>query len=106
MLPSELADCLAQLNQELAQARTSRAEYDRLATEAQDESYAQQSEQARHAWVMQATRYRAQAVSAARRVHELVQEIAALEAGPAPVAATAQQAAAQDDTFNFHGEAA
>lgn len=101
MHTTELSDRLAQLNAQLAEARTHREYYDRVATEARDQADEQDRPQARDAYMAHSMRLRGQAVGWANRVHELVKEISALEASSvqaAPVVLSRDQLAAVDDT--------
>lgn len=95
---------LAQLNAELAQAKQSRAYFSQVASEAQDDSYAAETEGQRMAKRASAASYRKTAGRFAERILEIHREIADLEIAPALV--TAAQAEAVDDTHSFRPVAA
>lgn len=95
------ADQLAKLEAEREAAKKSRAYFSQVASEAQDESYACETEGARLGKVASARAYRMKAGEFAALVLDLSQQIAELHARAAPVVVTAEQAAAQDDTMNF-----
>ena len=86
MHPTERADRLQQLKEELNAARRAVADYDALAIEAKALAAERLTEYGRFAMTSQHIRYRGQAMAWQRRVMELTNEIAALESGPAAVA--------------------
>jgi predicted YcjX-like family ATPase len=103
MTPTERADRLAQLKQELQKAQQAQSLYQGQASEAYALAAEQVREQTRHAYTAYGVRCKAQALSWGRRCGELMCEIAAIEGWPAalaaPVALSAEQCAAVDDTM-------
>lgn len=87
MHPTERTDRLLELQAELAQARKSVADYDALSIEAKDLAAEQLTDIGRYSCTSAQIRYRGQAMAWQRRVQELVNQIAALESGPAALAA-------------------
>ena len=107
------ADRLAALRAELVTVRAARVQFAEWASECQDTSYEQSSEQARHAWASQSNRYRAQEFAQAARILGINTEIADLElqlksapAQAAPVVLCRDAVEGQDDTMNFRAEVA
>lgn len=108
MTLTERTDRLQQLRDELKAAQEAQAMYQANATEAYALAADHRPGTANMAYTKYAVRCKGQAMVWARRVGELLCEIAALEkpACFAPVELSAEQCAAVDDTHNFCAVAA